>query len=433
MKPVVIVDHVSKRFTRNPNAHLTYGATDLIREIFGKVPRDTLRKDEFFAVDDVSFQLERGDSFALIGRNGSGKTTLLKMMNGLLKPDRGTIVMDGRVQALINLSAGFNMALSGRDNIYNSASLMGLTRKEIDELVAEIIDFSELQESIDSPVGTYSSGMNARLGFSVAISLRPDILLIDEILAVGDYAFQNKCFVKLHELKQSGVAIVLVSHSHTNVVQICERAIWLEKGRCVESGKSADVVRSYLDYLNKDTEQRLKRLQTAQESTSAAMRHKAARAASESLYDVMYTDFDRISDLQVSFLVNGLETTSVRIHDEIEIRYSFTLLKRVTDLNVTLCLYSKDGLKIAAVSTLNGDLLKDIHEGTVRCTVRIPDFNLNPGEYVLVMPIHEGKSFLWRGVVHEFVVTAPDKLTWELVDLRCEYTVEEPKQKLLIM
>ena len=147
----------------------------------------------------------------------------------------------------------------------------------------------------------------------------------------------------------------------------------------------------------------------------------------------MYTEFDRITDLEVTLLVDGRETTSVRVHDEVEIRYSFTLLKRVTDLNVTICLYTKDGLKIAAVSTLNGDLLKDIHEGTVRCTVRIPDFNLNPGEYVLVMPIHEGKSFLWRGVVHEFVVTAPDKLTWELVDLRCEYTVEEPKQKLLIM
>jgi glycosyltransferase involved in cell wall biosynthesis len=139
----------------------------------------------------------------VLGRNGSGKTTVLKMMNGLLKPDRGTTVMDGRVRALINLSAGFNMALSGRDNSYNSASLMGLTRKEIDELVAEIIDFSELEDSIDSPVGTYSSGMSACLGFSVAISLRSDILLVDEILAVGDYSFQNKCFAKLHEFKGS--------------------------------------------------------------------------------------------------------------------------------------------------------------------------------------------------------------------------------------
>ncbi len=433
MKPVVIVEHVSKRFSRNPHAHLNYGAADLIREIFGKVARGNLRKDEFFAVDDVSFHLEKGDSFALIGRNGSGKTTMLKMMNGLLKPDRGTIIMDGRVQALINLSAGFNMALSGRDNIYNSASLMGLTRGAIDDLVAEIIEFSELQDAIDSPVGTYSSGMSARLGFSVAISLKPDILLIDEILAVGDFAFQNKCFAKLHELKQAGVAFVMVSHNHTNIVQICERALWLEKGRCVEIGKAADVVKNYLDYLNKDSEDQLKRLKVLQESNTEAMRKKASLAASESIYDVMYTDFDRVTDLEFSFMVDGNETTSVRVHDEVELRYSFTPLKRVTDLNVSLVIYSKDGLRIAAVSTLNGDLLKDIHEGTVRCTVRIPDFNLNPGEYVLVMPIHEGKSYLWRGIVHQFVVTAPNKLTWELVDLRCEYTVEAPMQKQLIM
>lgn len=433
MKPVVTIDHVSKRFSRNPNAHLSYGAADLFREILGKSSKEKLRKDEFFAVDDVSFQLERGDSFGLIGRNGSGKTTLLMMMNGLLKPDAGTIIMDGSVQALINLGAGFNMALSGRDNVYNSASLRGFSKAQVDEIVDEIIEFAELEDSIDSPVGTYSSGMRARLGFSVAISLRPDILLIDEILSVGDYSFQNKCFVKLHELKQSGVTVVLVSHSHTNVVQLCERAMWIEKGKCVQIGSSSDVVKSYLDYMNKEAEDRLTHLNSLQKETNRAMAKKIARAGSESLYDSMYTEFDRIDDLEFSLRTGGKETISVQLHDEVEIEYSFRLLKRVTDLNVTLCFYSKDGLKLAAVSTLNGDLLKDIQEGTVRCRVRIPDFNLNPGEYVLVMPVHEGKSFLWRGIVYEFVVTAPDKLTWELVDLRCEYIVEEPKRKQLSM
>ncbi len=220
---------MSKKYSRNRDAHLSYGITDLFREVFGRKGSTDLRRDEFLAVNDLSFFLNAGDSLAVVGRNGSGKTTLLKMMNGLTKLDTGTIIMEGRVQALISLGAGFNSALSGRDNIYNSASLMGLTSAETRAIFHEIVAFSELEEFIDSPVGTYSSGMTARLGFSVAVHLDPDILLIDEILAVGDYAFQNKCFIKIHELKQKGVTIVLVTHSHTHAIQLCEKAIWLHK------------------------------------------------------------------------------------------------------------------------------------------------------------------------------------------------------------
>lgn len=428
MKPIVTVDHVSKRFSRNPQANRSYGASDLLRELFGRARPEKLRKNEFWAVDDVSFQMEPGDSVALVGRNGSGKTTMLMMMNGLLKPDKGTIIIDGRVQALINLGAGFNEHLSGRENIFNAASLMGMSSREIHNIVDGIVDFSELEEFIDSPFGTYSSGMKARLGFSVAISLKPDILLIDEILAVGDYSFQNKCFVKLHELKQSGVGIVLVSHSHTHVVQLCERAIWLERGQPVQAGSSDDVVKAYLDFMNKEAEDRIVRLNELQKETSKALEQRAKRAAMESLYDALYTEFDRIERLEFTIRVDGKETHSIRIHDTVEIEYSFELLKQVSDLNVSLCFYTKDGLKISTLSTLNGNLLKNVREGRVHCRITIPDFNLNPGEYVLVMPIHEGKSFLWRGVIYEFVVTAPDKLTWELVDLRCEYSIESPEE-----
>ena len=182
MKPVVIAEDISKKYSRNADTHLSYGVSDLFRELFGRNSERALRTDEFFAVDSVSFHLYPGDSLALIGRNGSGKTTVLKMLNGLIKPDKGSIVMDGRVQALINLGAGFNPALSGRDNIYSSSSLMGLSSKETAAIVDEVVEFSELEEFIDSPVGTYSSGMKARLGFSVCVHLKPDILLIDEIL-----------------------------------------------------------------------------------------------------------------------------------------------------------------------------------------------------------------------------------------------------------
>ena len=230
MQPNVVVENLSKKYSTNANAHLAYGASDLFREITGQSSNLTLRKDEFLAVDNVSFQLYPGDTFALIGRNGSGKTTLLKMMNGLTKPDGGKVTVRGRAQALINLGAGFNANLSGRDNIFNSAALMGMSQKRTRAIVDEIVEFAELEDFIDSPLGTYSSGMKSRLGFSVAVSLKPDILFVDEILSVGDYAFRNRCFARMQQLKRQGVTIVLVSHSHNSVIQLCQRAMWLHKG-----------------------------------------------------------------------------------------------------------------------------------------------------------------------------------------------------------
>ncbi len=230
MKPILVVENVSKKFSMKSNTHLNYGVRDLINEIIGRNRNTQLRQDEFIAVNDLSFALYPGDSFALIGRNGCGKTTTLNMLNGTLKPDAGKIIVDGRIQALIALGAGFNPKLSGRENILNAAAVLGLNAKETRAIIDEVVDFAELDDFIDSPVQTYSSGMYARLGFSVAVHLRPEILLIDEILSVGDYAFQNKCFGKMQELKKSGVTIVLVSHAHTRVIQLCEQAIFMHQG-----------------------------------------------------------------------------------------------------------------------------------------------------------------------------------------------------------
>lgn len=426
MKPILVVENVSKKYSRNANAHRAYGIRDLFAELLGRNARTDLRPDEFFAVNDVSFHLNPGDTLALIGRNGAGKTTMLKMMNGLTKPDAGTIVVDGSVQALINLGAGFNPALSGRDNILNSAALMGMGSKETKGIVGEVIDFAELDAFIDSPVETYSSGMKARLGFGVAVHLKPDIMLVDEVLAVGDYAFKNKCFVKMHELKKEGVTIILVSHSHTSVLQLCERALWLHEGRLMGMGPAKETVQAYLDFLDQEEIDRRDRLKALRKETEAAIEEKARKPVAEGLYNAIYDEFDRIDDLRVALKVDGRETDTVRVHDEVVIEYAFRLKEPVSDLNVTICFYRKDGLKMNALSTLNGDLIKDIHEGEVRCRVRIPDFNLNPGHYVVVLPIHEGKSFLYRNVVKEFMVTSNGRFNWELVDFRYEYEVEGP-------
>src|SRR5206468_4283587 len=195
---LVHVEHVSRRFCRNLRRSLWYGIQDIARDLnpFGRNSSggsSSLRKDEFWAVNDVSFELRRGECLGLIGRNGAGKTTLLKMLNGLIKPDCGCIEIRGRVGALIALGAGFNPILTGRENIYVNGAVLGLTKREIDEKIEEIIDFAEIREFIDSPVQSYSSGMQVRLGFAMASSLNPDILLLDEVLAVGDMGFQAKC------------------------------------------------------------------------------------------------------------------------------------------------------------------------------------------------------------------------------------------------
>jgi ABC-type polysaccharide/polyol phosphate transport system ATPase subunit len=428
MKPIVCVQQVSKRYSKNANMHLSYGLTDLYRALFGTVGDRPLREDEFMAVSNVSFYLNPGDSLALIGRNGSGKTTLLKAMNGLIKPDAGVITVEGRVQALINLGAGFNPALSGKDNIFNSASLMGYSRKDTQTILEDIVDFAELEEFIDSPVGTYSSGMKARLGFSVAINLNPDILLIDEILSVGDQAFRNKCFVRLHQLKKDGVTLVLVSHSPTHVIQLCEKALWLHKGEMMKLGPAKETVQAYTDFLDGIEADKVRELNILRENSAKSHEIKsnealARRESGESLYGPVYDEQDRVKDLSVTLSVDNNETHTFHVHDELCIDYSFTLLGKVTDLNVTLSFYTEDGLRLSVLSTLNGDLLRHIHQGEVRCSVKIPDFNLAPGTYVLVMPIHEGKSYLYRDIVKKFVVTGRDQMSWGLTDFQYEYEV----------
>ncbi len=421
MKPVIVVENVSKKFSRRTDAHKQYGIKALLKELRGQSQDTDLRQDEFLAVDDISFALYPSDTLALIGRNGCGKTTTLKMLNGTLKPDAGKIIIDGRVQALIALGAGFNPKLSGRENIYNAAAVLGLSGKETRSIIDEVVDFSELDDFIDSPVQTYSSGMGARLGFSVAVHLKPEILLIDEILSVGDFAFQNKCFAKMQQLKTEGVTVVLVSHAHTKVIQLCEQAIWLHQGKAFKTGPSKEVVKAYLDFLEKQEAAKLK-----QANTTIAKKKGAAPQPKRpsQLYGAIYDGFDHIDNLQVALLVDGREVNSLKIHDELVIEYSFDLKMSFSDLNVSLNFHRKDdGLFFTTISTLNGDMIKHIRSGRVQCRVTIPDFNLNPGKYILLMPIHEGHSYLYRNVVKEFVVTGSDRITWGLMDFNYQYEV----------
>jgi homopolymeric O-antigen transport system ATP-binding protein len=248
---LVRVEGVSKIFCRSLKRSLHYGLVDSLSDILPLRKRKyddngepILRKEEFWAVKDVSFELRRGECLGLIGRNGAGKTTLLKMLNGLIKPDNGRIEMHGQVGALIALGAGFNPILTGRENIYVNGSILGLSKKEIDDKLDEIIDFSGIREFIDSPVQSYSSGMAVRLGFAVASSLNPDVLLLDEVLAVGDFAFRQKCFERIGSLMRKA-AVVFVSHQAHEVRGLCHHALYLSRGRSVYFGQVGTAYERY--------------------------------------------------------------------------------------------------------------------------------------------------------------------------------------------
>ena len=202
--------------------------------------------DERVVLKNINVDINKGETVALIGTNGSGKSTLLKLMTQIIYPTKGKIKTWGKLTSLLELGAGFHPDFTGRENIYFNASIFGLTRKEINERLDQIIEFSELGELIDNPVRTYSSGQYMRLAFSVAINVNAEILLIDEILAVGDQHFQDKCFAKLHELKDSGKTIVIVSHSMESIKNLCDRAIWIYEGEVREDGKVNDVVKDYI-------------------------------------------------------------------------------------------------------------------------------------------------------------------------------------------
>jgi len=237
---LIEVGGLSKKFCRSLKKSLWYGVQDLASELGGHRHggNGELRPQEFWAVKDVSFELKRGECIGLIGRNGAGKSTLLKMLNGLIKPDQGTIRMHGRIGALIELNAGFNPILTGRENVYINGQVLGFSRAEVDKKLDAILDFAAIDEFVDMPVQNYSSGMKVRLGFAVAAQMEPDVLIIDEVLAVGDIGFKVKCLNRIQELLERS-AVVFVSHSMPLVARICTHVMVLNQGRTVLH--SADV------------------------------------------------------------------------------------------------------------------------------------------------------------------------------------------------
>lgn len=349
-EPAVVIDRVSKSYRLYHERQHSLKSTILTRR--------RSRFEEFWALRDVSFEVARGKTFGLIGENGSGKSTLLKCIAGILQPNEGSIVTNGRVAALLELGSGFHQELTGRENVYLNGSILGLSKREIDEKFEQIAEFAGVDQYIDQPVKNYSSGMYVRLGFAVAIHLDPDILLVDEVLAVGDASFQRKCMDKFRELKLAGKTVVLVSHSTGPMRTFCDEVARLEHGRLVAVGKPEQIIDDYVDEGQEDV----------QHLPGGAVRSGSGEA--------------RITDLAL-LDASGKRTTHVHTGEEVTIEVTFEARERIEKPVFGLSFESVDGIYVWEQHTRDGGLEIDAIEGTGRIRYTIPNLLLQPEEFYI--------------------------------------------------
>ena len=325
----------------------------------------------------ISFTVKKGEAIGLIGRNGCGKSTTLKLLTRIMYPDSGTITMNGRVSSLIELGAGFHPDMSGRENIYTNAAIFGLTKKEIDARIDDIIRFSELEKFIDDPVRTYSSGMYMRLAFSVAINVDADILLIDEILAVGDANFQSKCFSRLKEIKARGTTIVIVSHSLGQIEQICDRSIWIYDGLIKAQGAPKEIDLEYLDFMSREM----------QDNTSIS----AADEPTEENGRRWGNGFARITKI-TSYGEDGREKNIFRTGESIRFVIDYTVSQTVEDAVFGIGIFNREGVQCYGTNTRIDRVEEFSLKENGRAEIVLENVMLLPSEYSFDFAIETGEG-----------------------------------------
>ena len=388
---LIQAENLGKKFCRRLRRSLWYGALDIGSDLLGRNGSSThLRKEEFWALSEISFELKRGECLGLIGRNGAGKTTLLKLINNLMKPDSGRLQVRGRVGALIALGAGFNPLLTGRENVYVNGAVLGLTKREVEEGMDEILDFAGIGEFIDAPVQSYSSGMAVRLGFAIATRFSPDVILLDEVLAVGDFGFQAKCLARINELKQRGAASILVSHNMTHMLQFADHCLWLERGKIEDHGSTREIAQNYVDFVNSE--------ENRQEETTLD-------ASETAIYGGAHSNRS-VSNVSVNLKdANGETIRRVGSFDPFRLEYSFRV-DHSRPLGVTFALYREGGTRFSYLNNLLNEFeIKAGDGGVTAGVVEIDALGFAAGSYVLVVAIQDGVEYLHRAVAVKFEVT----------------------------
>jgi lipopolysaccharide transport system ATP-binding protein len=359
---VIKVEGLHKKFCQSLKRSLFYGTIDAAKSMFGfPIENVDLRKKEFWALQDINFELKRGETLGLIGQNGSGKTTLLRLLNGIFPPDKGKITINGRIGALIAVGAGFHPHMTGRENIYLNGTILGMTKSEIKRKFDEIVDFAEIGNFIDSPVATYSSGMTVRLGFAIAIHCEPDILLLDEILAVGDGKFHQKSFSKINKLLTNGTSVVFVSHSMQLIQMICKDAAFMDFGKIIQYGRVEDVVGFYY---NKCAINVFENSENRKENFVSS-------------YNVSYQYFK-------FFNSKGEETRTFESGDDIIAEWKYKMGFEIERVSVYFGM-ANDSFTFSAYSTAktyDNFKIDKINSDTI-CRIRINKPYLSPGEYVV--------------------------------------------------
>jgi ABC-type polysaccharide/polyol phosphate transport system ATPase subunit len=380
----------------------------------GDIVRHLRPSETFAALQDVSFDVPRGATFGVIGRNGSGKSTALKLVAGITKPTSGSVTVSGRISALIELGAGFHPEISGRENIFINGIMLGLSKREIQRRFDEIVEFAELAEFIDAPVKTYSSGMYMRLGFSVAIHVDPDVLLVDEVLAVGDEGFTHKCLDKFGEFKRRGKTILLVTHSLGLVERFCDEAIWLDAGRKRAQGDPKRVVGAYIT----DVERQEERYLAASDAKARGEAGEIAAAAAGPL-DAGDAAANMFQAGEGRWGSGGVEISDVRLQNDegqtthvfhtgepVRLRFAVEAARPVKDFVFGIGLFNAEGVCVYGTNTEIEDHVGDLLEGRAEVTLEIDSLDLVEGTYKLDVAVHrhDGAPYDYHRLLYTFRV-----------------------------
>ena len=367
---VLTVDHLVKSF------RIHHQRTNSLKQFLAARGRN--RFDDFIAVDDVSFEVREGEVFGVIGQNGSGKSTLLKCMAGILQPNSGNVQVSRKMGALLELGAGFHPELTGRENIFLNAAILGMARKEISLHFDDIVDFSGLHTFIDQPVKTYSSGMYVRLAFAVAINVDPQILIIDEILAVGDVSFQRRCMEKFVEFRDEGRTIVLVTHDMGSVKNLCDRAVWLEHGKAIDQGDPGDLIEAY-------TERML-----------GAQARSADGSVRQGSGDIRIT--------HVEMFVNDDESAvgRCRTGDDVKLRLHYECERTISQPVIGIEIESLGGTTVTAPNSRDVGMVPPTMSGHGMVDLAFSDISLLPGTYDL----HTSITDFSRATIYDRLQTA---------------------------